>query len=515
MPAVELITSADTGLTFDLAAMLLDVAREHFTSDYERHGEAVAVYRFKQQVSHWSNQFAPELRGVARTIGNRMDGQTHRFQIAWSRVLHWHEQDQGETIALNTAKKRARIWAGAGGLEIIANDPYSPDGTGGRLRSHGPRAGRDKNGQRRGGPRMNGWDSCTFRVDFSMVVKGRRVYSEATGRWHAEFYAEPHDFTQIGVESRPFDIQPPDSCAEESFLDPSMTPHCPLNDPSLTPYCSSPVPSSVPTTVPLPVSPAAPGDGEGGVVVEQKQGENDEGQSLGEKATSGDRQDIGNIYIVRTWAKSGKNAYARLDRASRLSTKGAFSDVTVHLSPIQAQYMWRTWPADSPQRMERHIAYLLATPDERAALAGDVEADEETVDRVAACLVLHGGRLDLRAGVPGEIDDLAPGAVHSALDDIAGWAGVSLDGDRHLNIYWTDDRGRKALSRYFPCMGVLYFLGLRKRLYVPPWSLDELADDIGLTADQVTESLSEIVEHGDAVRDGEYTYLPTGDKIRL
>jgi hypothetical protein len=78
----------------------------------------------------------------------------------------------------------------------------------------------------------------------------------------------------------------------------------------------------------------------------------------------------GNIYIVRTW-KSGKKAYARLDRADGLASKGAFSDQVVRLSDEEASRMWTAWPAVSPEppeTREARIGYLLSSPGERTAL---------------------------------------------------------------------------------------------------------------------------------------------------
>ncbi|HUN30392.1 MAG TPA: hypothetical protein VMU95_00115 [Trebonia sp.] len=375
-----LATYADDSLTFDVAAQILDVAREQFAADYERHGERVAVYRFKQQVSHWSNQFAPELQGTARTIGGRVDGQTHKFQIAWSRLLHWHEQGQGEMIALNTMRKRARIWAGADGLEIIENNPYSPEGNGGRLRSHAPakddpdRLGRDKKRVgRRGGKQMNGWDSHTFRVDFSKVIKGRRVYDDQTRKWHVEYYAEPWDFRQIGPDTRPFEAQSPDSDAEESLLAPSIPPQLPLDSPSVTPYGSSP---------------GSPhGSPHGSLTVQAG-----DGQSQGEEPHQGEIEiatnpSLFNTYVVRTYA-SGKQAYARYDRRPGLSSKKVTGEKLIRLTPDEESWLWYIWPAKSPEPPETRaarISYLLATEDERAALIEQHEAQEEAAREEHEC----------------------------------------------------------------------------------------------------------------------------------
>lgn len=83
-----------------------------------------------------------------------------------------------------------------------------------------------------------------------------------------------------------------------------------------------------------------------------------------------------NTYLVRTY-KSGKQAYARLDRASGLSAKGVASETSVSLSAAEASWMWWIWPAESPERPETRqtrIGFLLASEDERAALIDEAEA---------------------------------------------------------------------------------------------------------------------------------------------
>lgn len=125
---------------------------------------------------------------------------------------------------------------------------------------------------------------------------------------------------------------------------------------------------------------------------------------------------MGNTYLVRRY-KSGKTAYARLDRASRLSSKGVADDRTVALSAAEASWMWRRWPAESPERpetREARIGFLLANPYRRE-------------------FMMEAGPLDLARGggaSPGQDDD--PGgyftwwvwraqsgalAVYNAMDD--------------------------------------------------------------------------------------------------
>lgn len=521
VPAVELVTSPDDSLTFELARALLDVAREQFVSDYERHGEAVAVYRFKQQVSHWSNQFAPELRGVARTVGNRMDGETHTFQIAWSRLLHWHEQDRGEPVSLTTLRKRTRIWAEAGGLEIVTNDVYSPEGNGGRLRNHAPapkadpdRLGKDKRRVgRRGGKRMFSDDSHTFRVDFSKVIKSRRVYDEVTRKWHAEYYAEPWDFRQIGPESQPFEAQSPADDAAESSPTPPTDPQLTPNIIPVTPYCSPSVPATVKGTASVPV-PAGQGENVGR-----------EGDLETDGETARIFPDPFNTYVVRTY-RSGKRAYARLDRVSGLAAKGVASEKIVALSPAEASWMWHTWPAGDLQRQERHIGFLLATEDERAALIGEARAErergtaaeqqdgageqEDPVDRVLEYLI-ENDELNLTGQVPEELSELGKRTVLDVCDKLAGDQRIRLCGSRSLRKFGLNHEGRVYLAQYFPYSTVWRALS-RRPGGIGIWDLQEVADQYGLSEDKIREVLDEFVESEDAVLDGdEYRLAGTDD----
>ena len=181
---------------------------------------------FNRAVSHWSNQFAPELRRVAYVIGSRMGWDHNEFQIAWSSIQRHYEKAHGESISLNTLKKHARNWADAGGLKIIAgcreNVPARPAGYA------------DKNAQQRGGKRQNGDASTTFGVDFSIVVKSRRAYTGERGRPVTEYYTEPWTFGQTA----PAREESQTEHRESTITDPSLTPHSPLIDPSLTPYSS-------------------------------------------------------------------------------------------------------------------------------------------------------------------------------------------------------------------------------------------------------------------------------------
>jgi hypothetical protein len=70
---------------------------------------------FNAAVSHWSNQFAPELRRVAYVIGSRMGWDHNEFKISWKSLQHHYEMAHGETIALGTIKKHARNWTDSGG----------------------------------------------------------------------------------------------------------------------------------------------------------------------------------------------------------------------------------------------------------------------------------------------------------------------------------------------------------------------------------------------------------------
>lgn len=96
---------------------------------------------------------------------------------------------------------------------------------------------------------------------------------------------------------------------------------------------------------------------------------------------------LGNVYIVRTY-KSGKQAYARLDRAQRLAAKGVSSEQVVSLSDDEASWMWTAWPAVSPEPPETRrarIGYLLASPGDRAALmeAEEAEAQRQATEQAA------------------------------------------------------------------------------------------------------------------------------------
>lgn len=75
-------------------------------------------------------------------------------------------------------------------------------------------------------------------------------------------------------------------------------------------------------------------------------------------------------YLVRRY-RSGKLAYARLDRASRLGAKGVASDTTHVISEAEDAWMWRRWPAESPERPEirqARIDFLSAGRNRRKAM---------------------------------------------------------------------------------------------------------------------------------------------------
>lgn len=65
----------------------------------------------------------------------------------------------------------------------------------------------------------------------------------------------------------------------------------------------------------------------------------------------------GNSYLVRTY-QSGKQAYARLNRAHLLAAKGVSSDRSISLTDAEASWMWRNWPAVSPEPPETRAARI-------------------------------------------------------------------------------------------------------------------------------------------------------------
>jgi hypothetical protein len=535
-PAIELATSPDDPLTFELARALLDVAREQFTSDYARHGESIAVYRLKQQVSHWSNQFAPELRGVARTIGNRMNGQTHEFKISQKRLLHWYEHDQGNHITKVTLIKRERAWAGAGGLEIVHNDQFSPDGNGGRARSESPdkqnpgRLGKDgKRVGRRGGKQMNSDDSSTYRVDFSKVIKKRRTWDAETGKWSPwEYYAEPWDFQQIGPESKPFDGASPGGDREESGSTPPINSRLTPDSPPIYPYCSPSGSRHGSATVSSTTSQAHE------ETTTQPNPQREEGAGClppGEVDLAGLTHPE-NVFV--TWqAKSGARAGEwvdfSLDNSPRHMPKGVRPVV---LTPEEAKYLRESWPlgvkvpaAVRAERAEQRAQFLLMDPAERHALVhGTPAAAEQQDDRGPADLVsqylIENDELDLTQGVPDELANLGMAAILDACDRI----GAYIRRLRETDLYWgvrnvglldyqrrvftLTDGARICIARNFPEETVWRLLKLRRKNGI--WSGDEaeLEQHYKLAEGEVREVLDWLVEDGQVVTDGVCYRLP-------
>jgi hypothetical protein len=99
-----------------------------------------------------------------------------------------------------------------------------------------------------------------------------------------------------------------------------LAPQLSLNCPAVAPYSSSTVSEHSSATGPLTVRPP-------------------EGQDRQQELQSGEAERRGNdpfnTYIVRTY-KSGKQAYARLDRAHGLSGKAISSEKVVTLSDAEA-----------------------------------------------------------------------------------------------------------------------------------------------------------------------------------
>lgn len=78
----------------------------------------------------------------------------------------------------------------------------------------------------------------------------------------------------------------------------------------------------------------------------------------------------------RVWrTRDGNWAYFSLARPPKHGWPKKYTEVA--LSPAEARFMWTEWPKGSPDRHDRHVAFLLATEDERAALmAGTVESQD-------------------------------------------------------------------------------------------------------------------------------------------
>jgi len=169
--------------------------------------------------------------------------------------------------------------------------------------------------------------------------------------------------------------------------------------------------------------------------------------------------------------------------------------------------MWTEWPAGDPQRKQKHLAYLLSPADERAALAGDGGADDDAVDAVAEYFARY-PTIDLNAGVPGDLSGLSAGVIMSACEAIMEeHPNVELSGNRYSRIFWSTDKGRRHLAPYFPDATMRRVLADRRgKLYVPPWTIEELSEDVGMPSGKILDTLGDLVADGYATHDGEYTY---------
>lgn len=160
--------------------------------------EETDLDRFNRAVSHWSNQFSPDLRDVAFTVGSRMGPGHSEFMISWGRLLFHHDK-LCPPVSKSTLRKRCRIWSDTGGLKMRQDWRET---SAGRIDKEDPDR-LDKSGKRRvgarGGARANS-ETYTFAVDFSVVVKSRRVFTGRQGRPVTEYYTEPWEFGTMAPE---------------------------------------------------------------------------------------------------------------------------------------------------------------------------------------------------------------------------------------------------------------------------------------------------------------------------
>jgi hypothetical protein len=151
---------------------------------------------FNKAVSHWSNQFAPELRKTSYTVGSRMGWDHEAFQISLSSLQRHYAKDHGETISKPTLIKHLQIWADQGGLKVtegyyLDNGPQLQKDDPNRLGKDGKRVGA------RGGKRYSTAASNVYTVDFSQIVKSRNVMTGQKGKPAKEYWVEPWNFGDV------------------------------------------------------------------------------------------------------------------------------------------------------------------------------------------------------------------------------------------------------------------------------------------------------------------------------
>jgi hypothetical protein len=169
---------------------------------------------FNRAVSIWSNQFAPELRGTAFTIGSRMGAGHSSFKIAWASLLSMYADFHDDVPVLTTFRNRARAWAETGGL-MITRTYCEADTTG-----------------KRGGKRFGSDDSSIFTVDFSVVIQARTSYTGKRGRPVKEYHAVTWDFWGA------LDAAMTDDHGEPTIATLPMDGHCTAIGRPLHPYSS-------------------------------------------------------------------------------------------------------------------------------------------------------------------------------------------------------------------------------------------------------------------------------------